>query len=164
MRLTVILAAFFLCLFANSCVKKNTDKCNFEACARVAPQVEIDTVEAFLKRNNITNAVKHCSGLYYRIDEPGTGSAINSCSVINVLYDGQVKEVPRYFANPGTYTPQLDLSATILAWQIGIPLIKEGGKITLYIPPTLGYGGNPPPGSGIPVDAMLVFHITGISL
>jgi len=34
----------------------------------------------------------------------------------------------------------LVLGATILAWQKGIPLLKRGGEIKLYIPPSLGYG------------------------
>ena len=45
------------------------------------------------------------------------------------------------------------LSQLILGWQKGIPLIKKGGSIKLYLPPSLGYGCNAvgaiPPGSNL---------------
>jgi len=34
-----------------------------------------------------------------------------------------------------------------------------GGIRRIIIPPALAYGSNPPPGSGIPVGAILVFEV-----
>ena len=42
--------------------------------------------------------------------------------------------------------------------------MRVGGQRRLIIPPELAYGANPPAGSGIPVNATLVFDITLISV
>lgn len=47
----------------------------------------------------------------------------------------------------------------IKGWNEGMLGMKEGGTRMLIIPPHLGYGTNPPPGSGIPTDKNLVFEI-----
>jgi len=47
----------------------------------------------------------------------------------------------------------------IKGWNEGMLGMKEGGTRMLIIPPNLGYGNNPPPGSGIPKDKNLVFEI-----
>jgi FKBP-type peptidyl-prolyl cis-trans isomerase FkpA len=46
----------------------------------------------------------------------------------NTSFDGGVASFP--------------LSGVIARWQIGIPLIKQGGKVKLIIPPYLAYGCN----------------------
>jgi FKBP-type peptidyl-prolyl cis-trans isomerase FkpA len=49
------------------------------------------------------------------------------------------------------------LGNVIVGWQIGVPLIKKGGKIRLLIPSGYGYGQG---GSGkIPSNAVLDFDI-----
>ena len=50
-------------------------------------------------------------------------------------------------------------SRLIKGWNEGMLGMKEGGTRMLIIPPHLGYGQNPPPGSGIPSDGNLVFEI-----
>jgi hypothetical protein len=57
---------------------------------------------------------------------------------------------------------EFPLGNVILGWQYGIPLIKPGGKIILYLPPSLGYG---PYGAGsIPGNAGLIFEVTLVSV
>ena len=50
------------------------------------------------------------------------------------------------------------LENLITGWQIGIPLIKVGGRITLYIPSVYAYGKNGI-GSDILPNASLEFEI-----
>ncbi len=45
----------------------------------------------------------------------------------------------------------------ITGWKNGLPLIKKGGKIKLYIPPALGYGQNQY--QSIPGNSILIFDI-----
>jgi FKBP-type peptidyl-prolyl cis-trans isomerase FkpA len=49
------------------------------------------------------------------------------------------------------------LNNLIVGWVNGIPYVKPGGKIRLYIPPSLGYGSaaNGP----IPANSILIFEI-----
>jgi len=57
-----------------------------------------------------------------------------------------------------------NLGGLIEAWKKGIPLIKPGGKIKLYCPPTLAYGSQVVrDGAGntvIPANSILVFEVT----
>ena len=46
----------------------------------------------------------------------------------------------------------------------GILTMKPGGKRTVLIPAAMAYGANPPPGSGIPANADLIFEIELISV
>jgi FKBP-type peptidyl-prolyl cis-trans isomerase FkpA len=45
-----------------------------------------------------------------------------------------------------------------MGWKLGLPLIKAGGKIKLYLPPSLGYGNSV--SGNIPANSILVFEIT----
>jgi FKBP-type peptidyl-prolyl cis-trans isomerase FkpA len=55
-------------------------------------------------------------------------------------------------------TADFGLNQVIRGWTNGIPLIKQGGKIHLYIPPSLGYG-NQAQGP-IPANSILIFDVT----
>ena len=63
-------------------------------------------------------------------------------------------------ANPATFL----LGNLILGWKLGLPLIKPGGSIILYLPPSLAYGDNPDPRSGIPPNSVLIFEIKLVSV
>ncbi|MEY3433469.1 MAG: hypothetical protein RL131_1405, partial [Bacteroidota bacterium] len=41
---------------------------------------------------------------------------------------------------------------------LGLPLINAGGKIKLYLPPSLGYGSRAV--GSIPANSVLIFEIT----
>ena len=51
------------------------------------------------------------------------------------------------------------LSQVIVGWQKGIPGMKLGGRRLLVIPGDQAYGANPPSGSGIEADEVLVFVV-----
>jgi FKBP-type peptidyl-prolyl cis-trans isomerase len=52
------------------------------------------------------------------------------------------------------------LDQVIKGWTEGIPGMKVGGTRRLLIPADMAYGATPPPGSGIPPNADLVFDVT----
>ena len=52
---------------------------------------------------------------------------------------------------------EFPLSNLITGWQEGIPLLSPGGKITLYLPPSLAYGTNA--SGSIPRNSNLIFTI-----
>lgn len=133
----IILASFFL----SSCLKGSvaTDMCNYEPCAIKAPSNEDQAVQTYLTNNNITEAQKHCSGMYYSIVTEGSGKTAGVCSNISVNYSGRFTNGTQF---DGTTTSPVTflLRDVISGWKNGIPLIKEGGRIRLYVPPSLGYG------------------------
>ncbi len=150
-----------LVILFTGCLKNknnNNETCNYTDVSVTAPQSEVDSVQAYLTSKNIFTASKLGSGLFYTISSPGTGSAItNLCSSITVRYKGTLKNGVVFDETAGAETVSFQLGGVILGWQKGIPLIKEGGKITLYIPPSLGYG-NQSVGS-IPPNSILIFDI-----
>ena len=54
------------------------------------------------------------------------------------------------------------LSGLIKGWQIGIPLMKKGGKSTFFIPSELGYGANST--GTFPANSVLIFDIELINV
>lgn len=159
MKIIAISAALCVCLFSISCLKKNSFVCTFDACATVAPATEVQVVEAYIASQGITGAVKHCSGMYYKITAPGTGAMPTNCSAVSATYKG-------YLNNGNVFDEQtspvaFELSRVIRGWQIGLPMIKEAGKISLYVPASLGYGSQA--NGPIPANSMLIFDITLIA-
>ncbi|MEP7278799.1 MAG: FKBP-type peptidyl-prolyl cis-trans isomerase [Bacteroidota bacterium] len=149
----------------SSCYKKdiNTTTCEYDPCSLKAPQSEITQLESYLSGAGITTAVKHCSGMYYEIISPGADKTPTVCSYVSVNYIGMLTNGTVF--DQTTTDPYVNAPiALIEGWKKGIPLIKKGGKIRLYIPPSLGYGSTDQkdPNTGaviIPANSILIFDI-----
>lgn len=156
-RIFVILCPVIL---LSSCSKKTDDRCNYDACAFAAPASEVALLEAYLSSASIT-ATKHCSGMYYTIDAAGSGATANICSTVGVKYKGQLTNGTVFDQSATTVSFQLE--GLIEAWKKGIPIIKTGGKIKLYCPPTLAYGSQAIRDNAgnivIPANSILVFEV-----
>ncbi len=113
------------------------------------------TIDAYLKSKNIV-ATKDSSGLRYVINSMGTGDNPLPSSTINVTYTGTfLSNGTQFSSGTGTYF----LSNLIPGWQIGLPFIKQGGSITLYIPSGLGYGPAGTSDGVIPSNANLIYTV-----
>lgn len=114
----------------------------------------------YIADNNL-NASKTESGLYYVIDEPGTGRQPTATSNVTVAYKG-------YYTNKTVFDQSteagvsLNLQQVIKGWTEGIPYFKEGGSGKLLIPATLGYGSYTY--NTIPGDSVLIFDVKLISV
>ena len=93
----------------------------------------------YLEENNLT-ATKHESGLYYFIHNEGTGVVPSIYGGVTIKYKGWLTDGTIFDQTTGASTMTFPLSNLVTGWQIGLQLIKEGGKITLYLPSQLGYG------------------------
>src|SRR5882757_8262217 len=121
-----------------SCVKGTDNSCPYKASTAVAPASEIASVQAYVNANH-PGAIQHSSGLFYEITSPGTGTTTPAvCSTITVKYTGTLTNGTKFDENLVGYSNILGV--LIEGWKIGIPLIKAGGSINLYVPPSLGYG------------------------
>lgn len=127
-----------IAVVAVSCLKSNDENsCPYVSLQVNAPQAEQDSIKAYLDSNNI-DAERHPSGLYYKIINPGSGTdSMTLCSRIMIDYKGQFANGEVFDEGYGQF---LVLGALIEGWKKGIPLIKKGGEIKLFVPPTLGYG------------------------
>ena len=111
--------------------------------------------------DNHLNAKRTESGLYYVIQETGTGKQPTASSEVTVAYKG-------YFTNKEVFDQSdasgisFPLQNVIPGWTEGIQYFKEGGKGILLIPSELGYGDGG--GGKIPGGSVLVFEIHLISV
>lgn len=114
------------------------------------------TIKEYLEKNNI-EAEFHDSGIYYTIEKLGTGGHPNINSTVTTHYKGYYLDDEEFDSSHGGDPLKFGLRQVIKGWQIGIPFFQKGGKGTLFIPPHLGYGSNPP--GDIRDNAPLAFDI-----
>ena len=146
----LVILSFIMMFTLGSCVKSD----DYDP----AVQAGLDDalIVKFIADKNIT-AIKHSSGVYYQILNSGSGSTTYSASTqITAKYTGRLLN-GTVFDQTTTLPLTFPLGNVIVGWQIGVPLIKKGGKIRLLIPSGYGYGRD---GSGkIPSNAVLDFDI-----
>jgi FKBP-type peptidyl-prolyl cis-trans isomerase FkpA len=135
-----------------SCLNIDDDDSNF------TPETEAD-ITKYIEDNDL-NAQRSDSGLYYVINNEGTGDRPTSSSNVTVAYKG-------YFLNGNVFDQSangisFNLNQVIKGWTEGITYFKEGGDGVLLVPSNLGYGNN---GSGsIPGGSVLIFDVRLISV
>lgn len=151
----VLLMALLVTLFAG-CKKK----CDYDPCAIVAPASEIASVQSYLSANNIT-ATQHCSGIFYAVDNGGSGKQPNGCSTVSVNYEGKLTNGTVFDKTTGNPV-EFDLSDLVTGFRNGALQIKNGGKVRVYIPPSLGYGSRQ--SGSIPANSILIFTIELVSV
>lgn len=118
-----------------------------------APKEETDAVAQYLATNNIT-AKQDAQGFFYTIEAAGSGSHPSSCANVTVNYSGKLTNGTEFDKAENV---SFDLGTLISGWQAGIPLIAKGGKITLYLPPSLAYGDRA--AGPVPANSILIFTI-----
>lgn len=99
-------------------------------------------------------------------DVVGTGKEAKAGDTVIAQYVGAVASTGEVFQSSWQMdgAVQFPLDQVIPGWSKGIPGMKEGGRRTLVIPAAMAYGANPPPGSGIPANADLVFVVDLVSV
>lgn len=111
-------------------------------------------IRVYLSNNPMIKAVKDPSGLYYQVVKQGAGAYPDGNSTVTVNYHGKlINGAP--FDSADDFSSSLD--RLVKGWQIGIPHVKKGGNILLFVPSALGYG--PGGGGPIPENAVLIFDI-----
>ena len=146
-----IFALAALSFTVGACKKSGSNNINCVANNTGVPtSAEIASLQAYLASKSIT-ATQDPAGFFYIIVAPGTGATPNLSSTITVKYSGTLENGSEFDHNSNPAGNTFPLAGLILGWQKGIPLIRKGGSIKLFLPPTLGYGctqaGSIPPGS-----------------
>jgi len=134
-----ILLVLIVPLIFASCKKNKEATCTFTESAKVASVGEVSYLGNYLTTNSIT-ATQHSSGIFYNITIPGTKANPVICSTITLRYTGSLLNGTVFDSYSGAAGVSFVLGELIPGWQKGLPLVKGGGTITLYIPPSLGYG------------------------
>jgi len=121
-----------------SCLKRSDDSgCPYTKTTINAPLSERDVLKAYLDSNNI-DALEHASGFFYKVINEGTeGGNMGLCSEVMIDYTGWLLNSGAQFDSQSGVT--FVLGSLIEGWKTGLPLIKKGGRIQLFIPPSLAY-------------------------
>lgn len=115
-------------------------------------------IQEYLTKNNL-EAEKSDSGLYYIINNEGTGNSPSFNSNVTVNYKG-------YLLNEEIFGEDdevsFNLSEVISGFREGVQYLKEGGNITLIIPSKLAYGDRGQ--FTIPPGAVIIFEVALLSI
>lgn len=101
------------------------------------------------------------SGLYYVINNPGTGKQATPASNVTIAYKGYFMD-GKVFDQSDEKGISFNLNQVVKGWTEGISYLKEGGSAILVIPAKLGYGGSD--NGAIPGGSVLVFDVKLISV
>lgn len=146
MKIVGVLFLAAATILTAGCKKKNAEE-----------QAAIDDqlIQEYLVDNNLV-AEKDPSGLYYIIEQQGTGAECNSSSDVRVAYTGYFLD-GEIFDGSSSQGVTFNLSGVIEGWKIGIPYFREGGSGKLLIPSALAYG--PSGNASIPPNSVLIFSV-----
>jgi FKBP-type peptidyl-prolyl cis-trans isomerase FkpA len=150
-----IIFAVMCITLISSCLKKSGTGCPYQLGDPKASAQEILNIQTYLANNSI-NATQHSTGLFYTINNAGNGDIVTDlCNIVRVTYVGKLTNGTQFDASAAPV--DFGLNQLITGWKIGIPIIKVGGSIRLFVPPSLGYGSQAV--QGIPANSILVFDI-----
>ena len=144
-KILSVLSVLFLSISIFSCTKTSSAE---------QDKIDNDAIVSYLSQHFI-NATKTSTGLYYTIEDQGSGMQCAVNQTVLMKYKGYLLDGTVFDENKtGT---SLKISNTINGWQEGIPKFKVGGKGKLFIPSKLGYGTQAT--GNIPANSVLVFEI-----
>lgn len=97
------------------------------------------------------------SGLRYRVMEEGEGASPGPNDTVVVSYRGTLIDGTEFDSSGSAEFP---VNGVVPGFSEGLQLMKEGGKIKLFIPSDLAYGDGPQrPGSIIEPGSTLIFDV-----
>lgn len=178
--LVIVVCVVALCLYAvthkkesgiadnnnleNTTINQNTITTNPTDAKSDTTKKPMDTNKRLLA--NFT-PVAHTATLEKKDIVVGTGAEVKAGDTVSVHYTGAVAATGEIFQSSkdfGTTPITFPLSGVIKGWTDGIPGMKIGGTRRLIIPAAQAYGATPPPGSGIPANADLVFDVELVAI
>jgi FKBP-type peptidyl-prolyl cis-trans isomerase len=118
-----------------------------------------NNLEVYLAKNHI-EAQKADNGLYYLIEQEGSGILPKAGDYVMINYSGMLLDSTAFDRSDpdDPFVFQLGYRQVILGLDKGIPYFPVGSKGKLFIPPNLGYG-NVGVGNVIPPNANLLFEV-----
>lgn len=137
----------------------------FTACQKDYVKIDKELIEDYLADNGLTAQIITPEGIYYVEEIAGTGANPTINDAVTVHYEGFLLNGTKFDSSIDRGVPAtFPLQAVIEGWQLGIPLFKVGGTGKLLIPSALAYGENPPQGSEIKCNDVLLFDIQLIDI
>ena len=120
-----------------------------------------NAIETYAKGAEVTE-----SGLGVLIREKGTGPEVKKGQTVSIHYTGKFLDGKEFDSSLKRNEPlvvPIGMRKVIQGWDEGIPMFNVGGKGTLVVPYSMGYGEKGYPGV-IPPFSTLIFDIEVISV
>jgi FKBP-type peptidyl-prolyl cis-trans isomerase FkpA len=146
---STIYAIALMLMFSIGCKKSDQD----------APLPDEDAIIRNYLSSTSTDAIRDKSGVYYKIMEPGAGDPVVYTSKVTVNYKGSLLNGQQFDDVSNRAIKFID---AMQGWQVGINMIRPGGRIKLYVPSQLGYGRYVPKPE-VPANSILVFDLELVS-
>jgi FKBP-type peptidyl-prolyl cis-trans isomerase len=135
-----------------------------------AQNADDEALKTYFSSKHI-NPIKTASGLYYSIQQEGSGPLAKAGDMVTLKYRGTLLDGTVFDSNldsafmhvqPLTFV--LGTGRVIKGWEEGIGYLKVGSKAFFYVPSALAYGSQSRPGSaanakGIPPNSILIFDV-----
>ena len=122
-------------------------------------------VIAMTSANAAPGFVSTASGVQYHDEVVGTGPEPKPGQMVTVQYTGWISEggekgakFDSSYDRNKPFTFKIGAGQVIAGWDQGVATMHIGGKRTLLIPPSLGYG-EQGAGNAIPPNATLLFDV-----
>lgn len=134
-------------------------------------------IATYLSENKIS-ATYALPGIFYVVQKEGKGEKASAGKTAYVSYEGHVlngnffdtniESVAKAnkYDNGGRYSPYpvvVGTESVIRGWDEMLQLMNKGMKVTLYVPPSLGYGARSM-GPNIPPNSILVFDMEVVDI
>lgn len=125
---------------------------------------DIQSIDTYLADNEIV-AIEHESGLRYTLTEGSGTFSPTLYDQVRIVFTGKLLSDGSVFFSQ-TVQPTTEFSSRVVNFphgiMIGLQLMKEGDKMTIYTPSTLAYGTRSI--TGVPANSNVIFEIELISI
>lgn len=145
---------------------KSQEEMKKEEAQKAAGQMQADDkiLQDYFTANSL-HPSKTETGLYYIIDQPGSGATVQNGQTAVVMYTGKTLDgktfdsnIDPQFSHTEPLSVTVGTNSVIPGWEEGLRLLKKGSKAKLFIPSPLAYGSHSP-GPGIPANSVLMFDV-----
>ena len=146
---TSIFAIALMLMFSIGCSKSDQE----------APLPDEDAIIRNYLSSISADATRDKSGVYYKIIAPGAGDPVVYTSTVTVNYKGSLLNGAQFDDVSNQAVKYIN---AMQGWQIGINMIRPGGKIKLWVPSQLGYGRYIPKPE-VPANSILYYELELVS-
>ncbi len=116
--------------------------------------------EAFLAKNAQVEGVQSTpSGMQFKVLKQGTGATPSINDTVRCHYRGTLLDGTEFDSSYDGEPAEFPVNGVIPGWTEALQKMKVGDKWQLFLPADLAYGPNPPPGSPIEPNSLLVFEV-----
>ena len=108
-------------------------------------------------------AVKTEGGAILRVSEPGSGAKPKLYDIVEVNYQGKLRDGRVFFTNEGKPPEKSQLGVNTRCWQQALSRVAAGARVHVVCPPALNYGWGGWPGV-VPGGAVLSYDLELVSV